>query len=204
MLGIAGSRSFESTRRSGRQPASPHSCAKRSRPNENLPAQQWIDPNTRRSLSVETRRIMDKAMPLGAVAVIHDLTAEENLREKQELVDRAAFWTDLAASMSHEIRNPLVAIKTFAQLLPERFDDADFRKDFNEIVVQEIDRLDKIITQINNFAHPLGAGYETDRRSCFSQKGDRDRARNGLIRTAWRSTPHCRTTFRKCWGTKRP
>jgi signal transduction histidine kinase len=70
------------------------------------------------------------------------------------LVDRAAFWTDLAASMSHEIRNPLVAIKTFAQLLPERFEDADFRKDFNEIVVQEIDRLDKIITQINDFAHP--------------------------------------------------
>ena len=56
--------------------------------------------------------------------------------------------------MSHEIRNPLVAIKTFAQLLPERFDDADFRKEFNQIVVSEIDRLDKIITQINNFAHP--------------------------------------------------
>ena len=56
--------------------------------------------------------------------------------------------------MSHEVRNPLVAIKTFAQLLPERFDDADFRKEFNNIVVNEIDRLDKIITQINNFAHP--------------------------------------------------
>lgn len=121
---------------------------------ENLPARQWIDPNTRRSLSVETRRLVDQKTPLGAVAVVHDLTAEENLRQKQDLVDRAAFWTDLAASMSHEIRNPLVAIKTFAQLLPERFEDADFRKDFNEIVVQEIDRLDKIITQINNFAHP--------------------------------------------------
>jgi PAS domain S-box-containing protein len=121
---------------------------------ENLPAQQWIDPNTRRSLSVETRRLVDKKTPLGAVAVVQDLTAEDNLRQKQDLVDRAAFWTDLAASMSHEIRNPLVAIKTFAQLLPERFDDPDFRKDFNEIVVQEIDRLDKIITEINNFAHP--------------------------------------------------
>jgi nitrogen-specific signal transduction histidine kinase len=121
---------------------------------QNLPAQQWIDPQSRRSLSVETRRLMDKKQPLGAVAVLHDLTAEDSLRQKQDLVDRAAFWTDLAASMSHEIRNPLVAIKTFAQLLPERFDDADFRKDFNEIVVQEIDRLDKIITQINNFAHP--------------------------------------------------
>jgi PAS domain S-box-containing protein len=121
---------------------------------ENLPPRQWIDPNTRRSLSVETRRLVDKKTPLGAVAVVHDLTNEDNLRQKQDLVDRAAFWTDLAASMSHEIRNPLVAIKTFAQLLPERFDDPDFRKDFNEIVVQEIDRLDKIITQINNFAHP--------------------------------------------------
>ena len=119
-----------------------------------LAAQRWIDNNTRRSLSVETRRLGDQHTPLGAVAVVHDLTAEETLHEKQALVDRAAFWTDLAASMSHEIRNPLVAIKTFAQLLPERFDDADFRKDFNHIVVKEIDRLDKIITQINNFAHP--------------------------------------------------
>ncbi len=120
----------------------------------NLPPQQWIDANTRRSLHVETRRLLDQRTPLGAVAVIHDLTNEESLRQKQDLVDRAAFWTDLAASMSHEIRNPLVAIKTFAQLLPERFEDPDFRRDFNQIVVQEIDRLDKIISQINNFAHP--------------------------------------------------
>lgn len=118
------------------------------------PPQHWIDSNSRRSLSVEALPLASNGSTLGAVAVINDLTAEETLREKQALVDRAVFWTDLAASMSHEIRNPLVAIKTFAQLLPERFDDADFRKEFNKIVVQEIDRLDKIITQINNFAHP--------------------------------------------------
>lgn len=119
-----------------------------------LPARHWVDRNTQRSLTVEARRVMNEHTPFGAVAVLHDLTAEESLRHKQDLLDRATFWTDLAASMSHEIRNPLVAIKTFAQLLPERFDDADFRKDFNHIVVQEIDRLDQIITQINNFAHP--------------------------------------------------
>ena len=116
--------------------------------------QRWIDANTRRLLSVEALKLASNGSSLGAVAVINDLTAEETLRERQALVDRAAFWTDLAASMSHEIRNPLVAIKTFAQLLPERFEDADFRKEFNQIVVQEIDRLDRIITQINNFAHP--------------------------------------------------
>ncbi|MFN2476582.1 MAG: histidine kinase dimerization/phospho-acceptor domain-containing protein, partial [Chthoniobacterales bacterium] len=120
----------------------------------NLPPESWVDPSTRRSLCVETRRLLDGKTPLGAVAVIQDMTAEESLRQKQDLVDRAAFWTDLAASMSHEVRNPLVAIKTFAQLLPERFDDPEFRKDFNVIVVQEVERLDRIITQINNFAHP--------------------------------------------------
>ena len=120
----------------------------------NLPARRWVDGKTQRSLAVEARRVMNEHTPFGAVAVVHDLTAEESLRHKQDLLDRATFWTDLAASMSHEIRNPLVAIKTFAQLLPERFDDPDFRKDFNHIVVQEIDRLDRIITQINNFAHP--------------------------------------------------
>ncbi|HEY4281954.1 MAG TPA: ATP-binding protein, partial [Chthoniobacterales bacterium] len=119
-----------------------------------LPPRHWNDGNTQRSLLVETRRLANGQSQLGAVAVIQDLTAEKSLRQKQDLLERAAFWSDLAASMSHEIRNPLVAIKTFAQLLPERYDDLEFRKDFNEIVVREIDRLDKIITQINNFAHP--------------------------------------------------
>src|SRR5256714_5678191 len=82
-----------------------------------VPLQHWIDSNTRRSLSIETRRLADNGSSLGAVAVIQDLTVQETLRERQALVDRATFWTDLAASMSHEIRNPLVAIKTFAHLL---------------------------------------------------------------------------------------
>ena len=124
-------------------------------------AQEWIDSGTRRSISVETRRLENNGASLGVVAVVNDLTAEESVREKESLGDRAAFWSDLAASMSHEIRNPLVAIKTFAQLLPERFDDADFRQEFNQIVVKEVDRLDKIITQINSFAHPPDLTFES-------------------------------------------
>jgi nitrogen-specific signal transduction histidine kinase len=146
-----------------------------------LPLRHWIDNNTRRSLAVETRRLADEQTRLGAVAVIHDLTGEENLRQKESLLDRAAFWADLAASMSHEIRNPLVAIKTFAQLLPERFDDADFRKEFNHIVVGEIDRLDKIITQINNFAHPPELVFKAiDVRSSVKKGVEIARARFGV------------------------
>lgn len=121
---------------------------------EALERRHWMDEKNNRSVSVEIRRLGSEQNPLGAVALMQDLTAEESLQEKRDLSDRAAFWSDLAASMSHEIRNPLVAIKTFAQLLPERFDDPEFRKEFSEIVVREIDRLDGIISQINNFAHP--------------------------------------------------
>ncbi len=148
-----------------------------------LPARRWIDSKTHRSVMVETRRLSNERAPVGAVAVVHDLTTQENLREKQDLVERAVFWADLAASMSHEIRNPLVAIKTFAQLLPERFDDADFRKEFNGIVVQEIDRLDKIMLQINNFAHPTGARDEADRSADVDEERDRDGARE--VREQW-------------------
>src|SRR6202049_1632568 len=52
----------------------------------NLPPRNWIDNNTHRSLSVETRKLLDHDMPLGAVAVIEDLTVEESLRQKQDLV----------------------------------------------------------------------------------------------------------------------
>ena len=118
------------------------------------PFQDWTDNLRKRRVSAETRWLCGNGAGLGAVAILNDVTAEQTSREKQALAERAAFWTDLAAGMSHEIRNPLVAIKTFAQLLPDRFDDADFRKEFNKIVLKEIDRLDQIISEINDFANP--------------------------------------------------
>lgn len=116
--------------------------------------QAWTDPLTRRSIFVQTRRLGSAAQCLGAVAMIQDITAQRALQEKQEQIERAAFWNELAASMSHEIRNPLVAIKTFAQLLPERYADSEFRTEFSRLVSSEVDRLNSIIDQINDFAHP--------------------------------------------------
>jgi PAS domain S-box-containing protein len=114
----------------------------------------WKDPRTHKVLRVEARPLRSDALCRGAVALIHDITNHERLKEKEEQVERASFWNDLAASMSHEIRNPLVAIKTFAQLLPDRYADAGFRADFSQLVTEEVDRLNGIIEQIDQFAHP--------------------------------------------------
>ena len=117
-------------------------------------ALDWTEASTRRSLAVHTQRLTNQKQCLGAVAVIQDTTDQKTLKEKQDRLDRATFWAELAASMSHEVRNPLVAIKTFAQLLPERYSDKEFQNEFRELVSGEVDRLNSIVDQINDFAHP--------------------------------------------------
>ncbi len=55
----------------------------------------------------------------------------------------------LAAAVAHEVRNPLVAIRTFAQLLPERFQDEDFRTRFAESVQKDVRRLEEVTTRLS-------------------------------------------------------
>jgi signal transduction histidine kinase len=117
-------------------------------------SREWTDPRTKRTLSAETRSLKDGETCVGAMMMLRDVTGAKLLQEKEEQLERAAFWNELAASMSHEIRNPLVAIKTFSQLLPERYEDPDFRSEFSEQVSAEVDQLNHIIDKINEFANP--------------------------------------------------
>lgn len=91
---------------------------------------------------------------LGAFLVINDLTAIRQLELQVRRTDRLASLGTLAAGMAHEIKNPLVSIKTFTQLLPERYDDADFRETFSSLVGGEVKRIDSIVNQLLRFSRP--------------------------------------------------
>lgn len=114
----------------------------------------WSDPSSHRTIRVDVHRIGSDGTYRGAMLLLSDISRERLLREKQEELERQTFWTDLAAAMSHEVRNPLVAISTFAQLLPEQYADPEFRQQFFGVVTGEVGRLNGIITQIHMFAHP--------------------------------------------------
>ena len=115
---------------------------------------EWTEPRTRRGLSIQIRRLQQNGQCMGAMAVLNDLTEERILREKQNNLERATFWNELATAISHEVRNPLVAISTFSQLLPERYADEEFRTQFRDLTTQEVARLNGMIDQLDEYANP--------------------------------------------------
>ncbi len=91
---------------------------------------------------------------LGALMVLTDVTDLKRLELQIRRSDRLASLGTLSAGMAHEIKNPLVSIKTFAQLLPERYQDSDFRETFSNLIGHEIDRIDSLVNQLLRFARP--------------------------------------------------
>lgn len=89
---------------------------------------------------------------LGAVAVFSDLTTLKQLEEEKRDAERFAAIGALASGVAHEIKNPLVAIRTFAELLPERFGETDFRNEFADIVTREIERIDGLVARLRGIA----------------------------------------------------
>jgi len=82
---------------------------------------------------------------VGAVAVFSDLSRLRELERERRRAERLASMEAIASGMVHEIRNPLVAIKTFTQLLPTRFNDPGFRDTFSRVAGREIARVDDLL-----------------------------------------------------------
>ncbi len=91
---------------------------------------------------------------LGAVCEFSDLTRLKELEAEKRRAERLASVGALASGIAHEIKNPLVAIKTFAELLPERFIEKDFREDFSKVVIREITRIDDLVARLRGLAVP--------------------------------------------------
>jgi nitrogen-specific signal transduction histidine kinase len=81
----------------------------------------------------------------------------EDLKKSKSYIrraDRLASLGTLTAGLAHEIRNPLVAIKTLIQLLPERMEDEEFRSHFLQIASDEVDRISSLVNELLEFARP--------------------------------------------------
>jgi len=93
---------------------------------------------------------------LGAVAVVSDLTPLKELEVERRRAEQLAYFQALASGIAHEIKNPLVAIKTFSQLLPRRRGDARFLEEFGRISTREIDRMQRLVDRLRTLSRPAG------------------------------------------------
>ncbi len=82
--------------------------------------------------------------------------AEENDRLRQEVAqsERLKSVAILAAGLAHEIKNPLTAIKTFTEFLPEKHQDPEFIAKFHRIVGKEVERIHDTVQNLLTFAKP--------------------------------------------------
>ena len=91
----------------------------------------------------------------GAVAIFQNLTIIKEMEKKERETERNRYWSSLASRLSHELKNPLVAIKTFAQMLPAKYNDEEFRGTFSQVVQTEVQRINEIIERINKIADTM-------------------------------------------------
>jgi signal transduction histidine kinase len=91
----------------------------------------------------------------GVVLVLHDLTSARQIEQHIQQLDRLASLGTLAAGIAHEIKNALVAGKTFVDLLLEKHQDAELV----EVVRREMGRIDAIVSRMRNFAGPARPAF---------------------------------------------
>ncbi len=97
----------------------------------------------------------DNGAFLGDVILFRDLTEVQNLKREIERNQRLASLGRLAAGIAHEIRNPLSSIKGFATYFRERYKEVPEDQRTAEIMVQEVERLNRVIGQLLEFARPV-------------------------------------------------
>ena len=110
------------------------------------------------------KRLGLSVTPLGFEGAVVIFSAiPEGAQQSEEDVAYSRIWDYLASRLAQEIKNPMVAISTYAQLLPKKYDSEEFREEFSGIVLGEVDRINRVVEVLYEFAgHPRLSLMESD------------------------------------------
>ncbi len=93
----------------------------------------------------------------GTVLILEDLEEAHLQEERLHRAENLAAVGEIAASIAHEIRNPLTVVMGAISLVPERLDDRGFLENFVRIASDELQRVNQTVESLLNFArfsHP--------------------------------------------------
>ena len=111
----------------------------------------------RMPLEISAGRLTDETgRYLGSILLFKDLREIQTLRGEIARSQRLAAVGRLAAGVAHEIRNPLSSIKGFATYFQERYRENAQDGQVAAILIQEVDRLNRVVSQLLEFSRPVG------------------------------------------------
>ncbi len=110
---------------------------------------EFPSPIKKKPLAVTTSPMRDEKGNInGAIMVLRDLSEVKKSEEQARELKGREFGARMASRLTHKLKNILVPIKTFSQLLPQRYKSREFREEFHEIVTREIDGLNDILDRV--------------------------------------------------------
>lgn len=122
-----------------------------------------------RMIPVETRETLEIFSPLIAIAIENarlygKLNHQRQMLKKSHRLlghaEKLSCLGNLAARLTHEIKNPITAIDTFIQMLPKKFDDPEFRDNFYQIAREETGRINALLSELLDLACPRKPSFE--------------------------------------------
>ncbi|WP_158289585.1 two-component system sensor histidine kinase NtrB [Paenibacillus flagellatus] len=112
-----------------------------------------------KAIDVKGKMMLSSAVPIldregaiiGAVGLGLDVSEVYQLRQQVSQMERLSLVGRMAASITHEIRNPMAVVRGFVQLMQERTT-LEHQKPFFELIVAELDRTNEIINDFLSLA----------------------------------------------------
>jgi len=105
--------------------------------------------------------VMDRAVPVfdnGTFTrldgIVVDVTARRELEQKILQADELQTLSEVSARLAHEIRNPLTSVGGLTRRLLKSFDAADSRRQKAELIVSEVERLERILKMMTAYVEP--------------------------------------------------
>jgi PAS domain S-box-containing protein len=100
-----------------------------------------------------------KGRLVGVSSIVRDVTAEKRLQAEIAQLDRLHSVGELAASISHEVRNPMTTVRGYLQILSNKSELSAYAKQVS-LMIEELDRMNEIITEFLSLTRNTASHFE--------------------------------------------
>jgi nitrogen fixation/metabolism regulation signal transduction histidine kinase len=114
-----------------------------------------------RLVRLHATRLRDRAgVIIGELVVLDDITFLRSMETRMRDAEKMAAMGELSAGVAHEVRNPLNSIRNAAQFLGGKFEPNDARNRFTDLIIEEVDRLNALVSRLLQYTRSEKQGHE--------------------------------------------